>query len=80
MQVIALTVDTHKAFRYPHHTFYTPDWRKARPFQNTNGVENCLASKINRKPDALARCSGYDASADALVGLMQLTLFSDMLM
>ncbi|STU65798.1 Uncharacterised protein [Klebsiella pneumoniae subsp. pneumoniae] len=65
MEILPLTVDSHRPLGNAHHAFNAPHWRQPGPFEQADGVKNVSASKI--QPQPLIALAIVEMAAPALV-------------
>ncbi len=65
MEILPLTVDSHRPLGNAHHAFNAPHWRQPGPFEQADGVKNRL--RVEDPAAALIALAIVEMSAPALV-------------
>ncbi len=65
MEILPLTVDSHRPLGNAHHAFNAPHWRQPDPFEQADGVKNRL--RVEDPAAALIALAIVEMAAPALV-------------
>ncbi|VDC11254.1 hypothetical protein BANRA_03254 [Klebsiella pneumoniae] len=65
MEILPLTVDSHRPLGNAHHAFNAPHWRQPGPFEQADGVKNRL--RVEDPAAALIALAIVEMAAPALV-------------